>query len=321
MALIAGTGLAAKRGVIVKNGEAIQTSKEISVILMDKTGTITKGTPEVVYHSIPNEELSNIATIESNSNHPLAKAITSLGKTNATVDSLKEITGEGVTATIKGGNYFIGKPDGTQDYSSYYLKGQTVVEVKKNGKILGFIVIEDPIREDSKAGIEQIKKMGIHPIMATGDNETTARIVAGTVGIEEVYAGIKPEDKLNLIHKLRAQGKKVLMVGDGMNDAAALKGSDIGVAIGSGTDLAIDSADMIIVRGGISKITELVRISRKTFTVIRQNLFWAFVYNIIAIPLAMLGLLHPAIAELAMAFSSITVVVNSLQIKRLKWED
>lgn len=321
MALIAGTGLAAKRGVIVKNGEAIQTSQEISVILMDKTGTITKGTPEVVHYSVPNEELDIIASIESNSNHPLAKAIASLGKTTIPVIDLKEMTGEGVSASVNGAKYFIGKPDGSVDYSSYYLKGQTVVEVKKNETIFGFIVIEDPIREDSKAGIDQIKKMGIHPIMATGDNETTAKIVAASVGIEEVHAGIKPENKLNLIHKLRAKGKKVLMVGDGMNDAAALKGSDIGVAIGSGTDLAIDSADMIIVRGGISKITELIRISRKTFTVIRQNLFWAFVYNLIAIPLAMLGLLHPAIAELAMAFSSITVVINSLQIKKLKWED
>jgi len=321
MALIAGTGLAAKRGVIVKNGEAIQTSKEISVILMDKTGTITKGCPEVVRHTIPLEELDVISSIESNSNHPLAKAIATLGKTNIPVTELKEITGEGMMASVGGIRYFIGKPDGTIDYASYYLKGQTVVEIKKNNTLLGFIVIEDPIREDSQTGIEQIKKMGIHPIMATGDNDTTARIVAKSVGIEEVYAGIKPEDKLNLIHKFRSEGKKVLMVGDGMNDAAALKGSDIGVAIGSGTDLAIDSADMIIVRGGISKITELVRISRKTFAVIRQNLFWAFVYNIIAIPLAMLGLLHPAIAELAMAFSSITVVINSLQIKKLKWED
>ena len=157
--------------------------------------------------------------------------------------------------------------------------------------------------------------MGIRPVMATGDNERTARAVAQAVGIEEVHAQIRPEGKLSLIHDFQALGGKVLMVGDGMNDAAALKGSDVGVAIGSGMDLAIDSADIVIVKGGISRIADAVSISRQTLSVIRQNLFWAFAYNLLAIPLAMAALLHPVIAESAMAFSSISVILNSMRIR------
>jgi len=151
--------------------------------------------------------------------------------------------------------------------------------------------------------------------MATGDNEKTARAVAARVGITEVYAGVRPEEKLDLVRRLQSRGGKVLMTGDGMNDAAALKGADIGVAVGSGADLAIDNADIVIVKGGISRLADAVSISRKTFTVIRQNLFWAFAYNVIAIPLAMAALLHPVIAEGAMAFSSISVILNSMRVK------
>jgi len=156
--------------------------------------------------------------------------------------------------------------------------------------------------------------MGIRPVMVTGDNERTANLVAKQVGIETVYAQVKPHEKLDIIRKYQAEGSKVLMVGDGMNDAAALKGADVGVAIGTGTDLAIDNADIIITQEGISKIVDAIQISRLTFRVIKQNLFWAFFYNLIAIPLAMMGLLHPAIAEAAMAFSSITVILNSSKI-------
>lgn len=190
-----------------------------------------------------------------------------------------------------------------------------MVEVRRGGEPAGFLSIEDPLRDDSVEAVTRLRSMGIRPVMATGDNERTARAVAQAVGIEEVFAQIRPEGKLSLIHDFQALGGKVLMVGDGMNDAAALKGSDVGVAIGSGMDLAIDSADIVIVKGGISRIADAVSISRQTLSVIRQNLFWAFAYNFLAIPLAMAALLHPVIAESAMAFSSISVILNSMRIR------
>ncbi|HOK19353.1 MAG TPA: HAD-IC family P-type ATPase, partial [Thermosynergistes sp.] len=160
----------------------------------------------------------------------------------------------------------------------------------------------------------RLKEMGITPVMATGDDERTAMAVARRVGIDEVFAGVRPQDKLDIVRRYQAQGRKVMMVGDGANDAAALKGADVGVAIGSGMDLAIDSADVIIAKGGISKVVDAITISRRTFSVVKQNLFWAFAYNVIAIPLAMAALLHPAIAEGAMAASSISVVLNSTRV-------
>ncbi|SHE67297.1 Cu+-exporting ATPase [Marinitoga hydrogenitolerans DSM 16785] len=316
MALVAGTGEAAKKGLIIRNAEAIQTSKDVKVVIMDKTGTITQGKPQVIEHSIPEEKIKIIASIENMSNHPLAKAISELSKEKINIENIEEIAGKGVKGSYNNNEYFIGKPK--NKYDKLNEKGYTVVEVYENNNFLGYIAIADKIREDSKKAIEEFKKMGIIPVMATGDNEKTAKAVAKEVGIEEVLAGIKPEDKLNVVRNYQAKGYKTLMVGDGMNDAAALKGADIGVAIGSGTDLAIDNADVIIVKGGVSKIVDTVEISRKTFSVIKSNLFWAFFYNVIAIPAAMSGLLHPAIAEAAMAFSSITVVLNSLRIKEDK---
>jgi len=191
-----------------------------------------------------------------------------------------------------------------------------VVEVDREGVSAGFFAIEDRIRDDSPAAVEGMKALGLLPVMVTGDNEVTARAVARQVGITEVLSGVRPEDKLDIVRTYQAQGKKVLMIGDGINDAAALKGADIGMAIGSGMDLAIDSADIVVMSGGITKALESIKISERTFKVITRNLFWAFLYNIIAIPVAMAGLLHPAIAETAMAFSSISVVLNSLTIRK-----
>ena len=190
----------------------------------------------------------------------------------------------------------------------------SVVEVRRDGVILGYISVADSIREDSAGAIARLKEMGITPVMATGDDERTAMAVARRVGIDEVFAGVRPQDKLDIVRRYQAQGRKVMMVGDGANDAAALKGADVGVAIGSGMDLAIDSADVIIAKGGISKVVDAITISRRTFSVVKQNLFWAFAYNVIAIPLAMAALLHPAIAEGAMAASSISVVLNSTRV-------
>jgi len=319
MALVTGTGLAAKRGLIIRNAEAIQTSKEVKFVLTDKTGTITKGNPRVVEHNLSNEEYGIISGIEKNSDHPLAKAIYSLMESETKPNHVEEIPGQGIKASVGDDEYFIGKPENPELYAKHFELGRTVVEVKKNQTPLGYIVIEDPIRMDSKGAIKELKNMKITPVMITGDNEKTAWAVAKTVGIEEVYSQVKPSDKLDIVRKYQSKGSKVVMVGDGMNDAAALKGADVGIAIGSGTDLAIDSADIIITKGGIYKIVDVISISKLTFKVIKQNLFWAFFYNTVAIPMAMAGLLHPVIAEIAMAVSSITVVLNSLRIGKIKF--
>ncbi|MEA3454757.1 MAG: cation-translocating P-type ATPase [Candidatus Caldatribacteriota bacterium] len=315
MALVSGTGLAAKKGMIIRNAEAIQTSKDIKIVMMDKTGTITQGNPHIFSHSLSKEEMKIVAGIESNSNHPLAKAISSFQKSNIKPEKIEEISGEGVKAVVKGDEYFIGKPKSTEKYLNLLKKGKIVVEVYKNNLNIGSISIEDPIREDSDKAVLKLKNLGIVPIMLSGDNPKTAQAIARQVGIKKVYAGVKPQDKLNIIRKYQQKGSKILMVGDGINDAASLKGADIGVAIGGGADLAIDSADIVIVKGGISRIVDSIEISRKTFQIIKQNLFWAFFYNGAVIPMAMAGLLHPAIAEGAMAISSITVILNSLRIK------
>jgi Cu+-exporting ATPase len=320
MALVTGTGLAAKKGLLIRNAEAIQTMKEIKTVLMDKTGTITEGNPKVVKHNLDKQMLEIVASIEKHSNHPLAKAISELSDEFSEVKEIKEISGEGVKATIDGDEYFIGKPEDYTKYNELLDKGYTVVEIRRNGEYVGYLGITDPIREDSKQAIKELKEMDILPVMITGDNKKTAQVVSKQVGIDKFYAEVKPHEKLNIVGKYQSEGYKVLMVGDGMNDAAALKGADVGIAIGTGTDLAIDNADIVITKSGISKIVDAIKISKLTFTVIKQNLFWAFFYNIIAIPMAMMGLLHPAIAEAAMAFSSITVILNSSKINMKKYE-
>lgn len=315
MALITGTGAASKKGLIIRNAEAIQTARDVTVAVLDKTGTITEGKPTVVETDLSPEALAAVASLEAFSNHPLAKAIAAASDERLPVTDLEEITGEGVRGKVAGTTWFVGRPEDASKYDAHLALGQTVVEVRRDDAAEGFVAVEDPLREDAIEGIRRLSEMGISCVMATGDNEKTARAVAARVGITEVRAGVRPDGKLDLVRNLQSRGGKVLMTGDGMNDAAALKGADIGVAIGSGTDLAIDSADIVIVKGGISRLADAVAISRKTFTVIRQNLFWAFAYNVIAIPLAMGALLHPVIAEGAMAFSSISVILNSMRVK------
>lgn len=316
MALVVGSGLAAKKGLIIRNAEAIQTSRDVAYVLMDKTGTITYGHPSVIYHNLPQEEMNIVASIESNSHHPLARAIAGNIKNKKKINDIKEIPGSGVTAIYNETTYFIGKPEEKKEYLPYLRKGQTVVEVLKNKEKFGFIVLSDKIREDSKQAILKLKELNILPVMVTGDDEITAHVVAEEIGIEKVYAGVKPEEKLEIVRDYQSSGKKVLMIGDGINDAASLKGADIGIAIGEGADLALDSADIVIIKKGITGLVDSINISTNIFKIIQQNLFWAFLYNSLAIPMAMLGLLHPAIAEGAMVFSSVTVILNSLRIQK-----
>ncbi len=319
MALVAGTGAAYRQGLIIRNAEAIQTSRDIGVVVMDKTGTLTEGRPRVVGFSLDRQDLGRAVAAEEQSNHPLAKAIAALRETeevpHASIGDFEETSGEGVRFVAGGSRYIVGKPEDYSKFDRDLEAGRTVVEVRKDGVSAGWFLIEDPLREDSARAVKQLKESGIVPVMATGDNERTAKAVAAKTGIDVVHAGVRPENKLDIVRKYQAEGKKVMMIGDGMNDAAALKGADIGIAVGSGMDLAIDSADVVIVTGGLSKVVHAVSISRRTFRIIGQNLFWAFLYNVVSIPLAMAGLLHPAIAEAAMAFSSISVVLNSMRIK------
>ena len=317
MALITGTGLAAKKGIIIRNGEAIQTSTKIKIVLLDKTGTLTEGLPKVVINKVDDEYLPIIISMVKLSHHPLSKAISQLSAAEVPLHDIKEIAGQGISANYQGSSFFVGKPGNADLYDQYYQKGQSIVECSKNNLLIGFFVLEDPIRKETSKAIDWIRNKGIIPVMLTGDHQLTARYVAERIGIQDVFAGIMPQNKLDIVRKYQSEGKKVMMIGDGINDAAALKGADIGVAIGSGTDLAMDSSDMILLREGISSINDLMRISSITFYIIRQNLFWAFLYNFAAIPAAMVGWLHPAMAEAAMVLSSVTVIGNSLRIPSL----
>lgn len=314
LALVVSTGEASRIGLLIRNAEAIQTLREVDCAILDKTGTITKGEPSVTEWELPEEARPYVYALESSSGHPLAQAIiNTIGKAEPAEkpDEITETAGEGVTGIWKDTEWFAGRP---QLHSKKYDKERTVVEIKKNGTAVGYFAITDLIREDSALAVKEMKSLGIEPIMATGDRMGSALKIAQEAGIDNVRWEVRPENKLTIVQNLQSKGKKVLMAGDGINDAAALKGAHVGVAMGGGMDLAVDSADIVILSGGISKIVKAVKISDKTWNIIRQNLFGAFIYNIIAIPLAMSGLLHPIAAETAMAASSITVILNSLRI-------
>ncbi len=340
IALVAGSGKAARSGILIKNGEALQHSRSLRYMLMDKTGTLTRGKPRVVETSLPIEELLPAAAVESHSVHPLAAAIvdyvnemsegTELSehswensngpRSNPAVDpeikvtDLQETSGEGISGRVDGHLYRIGKPADDSRYTEQMKKGHTVVEVEKDAVPVGWLAIADPVKPDAADTIRELNRMGIIAVMLTGDAETTARAVADQVGIHEVMAGISPDRKADIVRRYRRKGDPVGMVGDGINDAAALKTADVGFAIGTGTDLSIESADIVLIRDSLSTLSSAVSVSRQTVTAIKQNLFWAFFYNLIALPLAVMGFLHPIIAELAMLFSSINVVLNSLKI-------
>jgi len=316
LALVVSTGEASKNGLLIRNAEAIQTLHEVDHAILDKTGTLTLGEPEVIEWELPEEAIPFVCALESNSGHPVAKAVVNrlgIGEFEKP-ESAEEVPGEGITGRWGNDEWFVGRPLNRSRWTAKSALARTIVEVRKNGEPIGFFAISDPIRSNSKEAVSELARLGITTVMATGDGMEAALEIADQAGIENVRWEVRPEDKLSIIREAQSKGKKVLMAGDGINDAAALKGAHVGVAMGGGMDLAVDSADIVILKGGISKIVSAVKISDKTWQVIRQNLFGAFFYNIIAIPLAMLGLLHPLAAEIAMAASSITVILNSLRI-------
>ncbi len=345
-AIIVGTGKGAEKGILIKNGESLEAVHKINSIAFDKTGTLTKGEPEVT-DIIPLGELSlndilfYAGSAEKNSEHPLAQAIVRRAALeNVQLKEPQEfqsISGFGLETKIDGKDVILGNPDFlkennietaglTSKLAELSLEGKTPIFLSIEGKVTAIIAIADTLKENSRDAIAQLEELGLEVIMLTGDNSITAGAIAGKIGIKRVLSGVKPENKVNEIKKLQSEGKVVAMVGDGINDAPALAQADVGIAIGTGTDIAMEASDITLIRGDLDAVVTAIKLSKRTIKTIKQNLFWAFVYNVIGIPIAAGALypffgilLNPMIASAAMAFSSVSVVTNSLRLKRFKF--
>jgi len=342
-AIIVGVGKGAKNGILIKDAATLEKLHKVNVLVVDKTGTITKGKPELVSiknHSQMKEEeiISILATLENKSEHPIAHAVTQYAKKNnislSDVKNFEIIKGKGLKGTISEVEYFAGNIKLLNDLNIKFdeevleketLEGKTPILLTNKNEILGVFMVADAIKVEAVEAIKDLHKIGIKIVMLTGDNKNTANYIAKLVGIDEVVAEVMPENKLNKIKELQAEGKVVVMAGDGVNDAPALAQADVGIAMATGTDVAIESAGITLLYGDISKIVKAIHLSKITMRGIKQNLFWAFIYNIVGIPLAG-GLfypifgwtLSPIFAGLAMASSSVSVVANSLRIKSKK---
>lgn len=337
-ALIVGCGIGARRGILIKNGKAIQLMKDINVVVFDKTGTLTKGRPEVTYVWSRLEEkefLKIVSSIENVSEHPLAKAIVryanSKGVSLVDIDSFEIIPGRGIKAFLDGKKYLIGSmnlfSENGLNISMYKERidrlereASSVILVAEEDSTIGIIGISDALKDKAKEAIDGLKSLNISTVLLTGDNLKIALAIKERLGLDDVIAEILPQDKMEVVKRLQSEGNIVAMVGDGINDAPAIRQADVGIGIGTGTDIAIEAGDIVIVNGDVLNIPRAILLSRETFKKIKQNLFWAFFYNIISVPIAGLGLLHPIIAELAMAFSSINVITNSLRLRRIRLE-
>ncbi len=336
-ALMVGSGIGAENGVLIRNGEAIQLMKDVHTIVFDKTGTITRGKPEVTdlltLNGWNEDELLQIAaSVEAGSEHPLGLAIVNAAREKGLeLKELREfatLTGKGVKGWINDREVLVGSrrlleeggidiEELKDEMTRLEEEAKTAMLVAVDGQPAGIIAVADALKGDSIQAIRELKQLGLETAMITGDNERTARAIAREVGIDHIVAEVLPEGKVDEIKRLQDRFGLIAMVGDGINDAPALTQADVGIAIGTGTDIAIESSDITLVRGELSAVVTAVKLSRATFRKIKQNLFWAFIYNIIAIPLAILGLLHPVIAEIAMAISSITVVTNANLLRRV----
>jgi len=336
-ALMVGTGMGAEQGILIRKGEAIQTMKEVRAIILDKTGTLTKGKPELTDIIVLDKNLTEenvlfyAASLEMGSEHPLGKAIVlSARDRGLNLESPREflaIRGRGVEGVIKGSMVRVGKPDLLPEetiteeikghFSELQQQAKTVMIVGMEDRPIGIVAVADTLKDDSIEAIRELEAMGMKTIMLTGDNEQTARAIAEKLGMSKVYAEVMPDEKVQVVIQAQEKYGMVAMVGDGINDAPALAQANVGVAIGTGTDIAIESGDIILVRGDISGLVTAIKLSRETFKKIKQNLFWAFFYNTVAIPLALFGLMHPVFAEVAMAMSSISVVTNANLLRRV----
>ncbi|WP_394513809.1 heavy metal translocating P-type ATPase [Priestia aryabhattai] len=336
--IMAGSGRAAEFGILFKGGEHLEATHKIDTILLDKTGTVTNGTPELTDVRIAqgyeeNELLQLVASAERLSEHPLAQALVA-GIKNKGIEiqdplSFEAIPGYGVKATVQERELLVGTrklmnqhkvniDTALEGMTNLEREGKTVMLVALDGKYAGMLAVADTIKETSKEAVSRLKEMGLEVMMITGDNRQTAQAIAMQAGIDHVIAEVLPEGKAEEVKKLQQQGKKVAMVGDGINDAPALALADIGMAIGTGTDVAMEAADITLMRGDLMSIADAIEMSRKTISNIKQNLFWAMGYNTLGIPIAAVGLLAPWVAGAAMAFSSVSVVLNALRLQRVR---
>jgi P-type Cu+ transporter len=339
-ALMVGSGMGAEKGILIRNGEAVQTFKDVKAIAFDKTGTITKGKPEVtdlvtVNGTTEETLLYFAATIEKASEHPLAHAIVENAASKkialGEVKDFAAIVGMGVVGNIDGEKILVGNRklmlQNGIDYSAYEKalitleeEAKTAMLIAKGASLLGIVAVADPLKEDSVKAIAILEKMGIKTAMITGDNKRTAAAIGKRVGISHVISEVLPDGKVEEVVRLQKEFGTIAMVGDGINDAPALKQANVGIAIGTGTDIAIEAADVTLIRGELSGIISAIKLSRATFKKIKENFFWAWFYNAVAIPVAVLGLLHPLIGASAMALSSLNVIYNSLRLKKVDIE-
>jgi Cu+-exporting ATPase len=345
MSIMVGVGKGAQSGVLIKNAESLERMEKVNTLVVDKTGTLTEGRPKltrIVTDDEFDEEaiLTFAASIEHQSEHPLATAIVMAAKEKqlslGTVEDFEAPTGKGVIGKVNGHRIAVGNARLMQEYGSDKLalfekadelrsKGASVMFMAVDGKTVALLVVEDPIKSTTPETIRELQQSGIEMVMLTGDSKKTAEAVAGTLGIKKVVAEIMPEDKSRIVSELRDKGLVVAMAGDGVNDAPALAKADIGIAMGTGTDVAIESAGITLLHGDLRGIVKARRLSEMTMSNIRQNLFFAFIYNVLGVPLAagvlypLTGLLlSPIIAAAAMALSSVSVIVNALRLRRIR---
>ncbi|MEV1295919.1 heavy metal translocating P-type ATPase [Pseudonocardia sp. NPDC049635] len=338
-ALLVGTGRGAQMGVLIKGPEVLESTRKVDTIVLDKTGTVTTGkmtlTEVITADGVDATELLRLAGgLEDYSEHPIARAVAAAAIAEVgdlpAPESFENIEGKGVQGVIDGHAVLVGREALLNDWSmplgehlgaakrAAEAKGKTAITVGWDGRARGVLVVSDRIKPTSAEAIARFKQLGLAPVLLTGDNQTVAEQVAAEVGITEVVAEVLPKDKVDVIARLQSEGKVVAMVGDGINDAPALAQADLGLAMGTGTDVAIEAADITLVRGDLRAAADAIRLARRTLRIIKQNLFWAFGYNTTAIPIAAFGLLNPMLAGAAMAFSSVSVVANSLRLRRFR---
>ena len=339
ISIVVGAGRGASMGILIKNAESLEKMHKITAAAFDKTGTITKGEPAVQEWVAIDQEADELLPVayglESQSEHPLAKSIVNwtlqkkVVKKDVVVSDVRAVTGRGIEGKYAGKLYRIGsinflrenKVDlgGHQDkIKDFESKGFTLIGFSENNKFIGFFAVQDGLKETSVEAIKNLRQRGIKTIMLTGDNQAVAKEIARQVGIDEARAEVMPEDKVQVIKDLQAKGEFVAMIGDGINDAPALAQANVGIAMGTGTDVAMETGDVVLVKGDLLKASESIALSGATLNNIKQNLFWAFIYNTVGIPIAAFGFLNPKISAAAMAFSSISVVLNALRLKHVK---
>ena len=326
MALMVGSGLGAENGILIRDGAAIQRLNEVNTILFDKTGTLTEGKPAVTkVHQISgiweNDLIRMAASLERESTHPLAQAIVKLAEEKELgldpVSEVEVVSGKGISGNYGSSILKVGSASFTNSNPEIDLSG-TPVFLTLNNELIGVFEIEDTIRPDSADTIARLRRSGYRCVLVTGDRKEIADALAADLKIDQVHSEVLPDEKATIVESYQQTGKTVAMVGDGINDAPAIAQADVGIALGSGTDIAMETGEIVLAKGDLNAVLRAIRLANVTFKKIKQNLFWAFIYNVIAIPLAFAGVLHPVIAEVAMAFSSINVIGNSNRLKSIR---